>query len=118
MNRSGLDARGVEQLAHHVVEPFGLGEDRLEEVVHLILGPVDVGLQQAGHRRLDPRQWGAQVVRDRGEQRGSQPVGLCHRLRRRRLHLELPRLEHSGELGGEDVEHVPVICSQPRPEQG
>ena len=50
-------------------------------------GPVDVVLQQARDRRLDRRERRAQIVRDRGEQRGAQLVGLGQPVgvRRRRL---------------------------------
>ena len=67
--------------------------------------PVDVGLAEAGDRRLDRRQRRAQVVGDRLEQRAAQLVGLGQRVGPAGLGPEPAVLEDGGELGGEGVEH-------------
>ena len=53
LQRAGLQAAHVEQVADEVVEPVGLLVDRLEKLVYRVSGPDDVTLQQARDRGLD-----------------------------------------------------------------
>ena len=63
---------------------------------------------QAVDRRLGRGQRGAQVVADRGQQRGAQPVGLGQRPDRGGL-LGQPLLpQRDRGLGGEGLDHPPV----------
>src|SRR4029453_2947805 len=71
-----LDAAHVEQVLDEAREAIGLVLDRLEELRGLLWRPVDVALAEAGDRCLDRREWCAQVVRNRREERGPQGVGL------------------------------------------
>ena len=62
------------RLPMRTAEPVGGLLDRLEQL-GLVLGRErHVGLAQAGDRRLDPGQRGAQVVRHRGQERRPRPV--------------------------------------------
>ena len=72
--RAGLEAAHVEQVADEAVEPVGLLVDGDEERSRCVVGPGDVVLEQARHRRLDRRERRAQVVATRAEQRGAQVV--------------------------------------------
>ena len=63
---------------------------------------------QAGDRRLGRGQRGAQVVADRGEQRGAQPVGLGQRPGRGGLLGEPLLAQRDGGLRGERLDHPPV----------
>ena len=102
--RPALQPAHVEQVADEVVEAVALLVDGAQELEGGLLGPVDVALEQAGDRRLDRRQRGAQVVRHRPQQRHPQLVGPCEhqrlgRLRLRRLPLEGRRLLQRLHLG-------------------
>ena len=63
------------RLPTSVVEAVALLVDGPEELERGLLAPVDVALQQAGDRRLDRRQRGAEVVGHGSEQRHAQLVG-------------------------------------------
>ncbi len=56
------------------VEPVGLVLDGGEELVAVLVGPVDVGLAEAARRGLDPRERRPQVVRHRLQQGAAQLV--------------------------------------------
>ena len=64
LERPGLKAAHVEQVADEIVEPVRLLVDREEELMAGLRRPLDVLLEQARHRRLDPRQRRSQIVRD------------------------------------------------------
>ena len=78
--RAGLQPAHVEQVLDQPVEPVerlvGGGQ---QLVAGRSASNVDVVAAQAGHRGLGRGERGAQVVADRGEQRGAQPVGLGER---------------------------------------
>ena len=71
--------------------------------------PVDVVLEQARDRGLHCRDGGPQVVRYRGEQRGTKLVRRRQRSRRLGLGLELSQLDRGGELLREGVEHALIL---------
>ena len=74
--------------------------------------PVHVRRAQAGHRGLGRGQRGAQVVADRGEQRGPHPVGLGDRLGRLGLGGQPLLVQRDRGLGGERAEHPAVLGGQ------
>ena len=80
---------------------------------------VDVVGEQAGGRRLDRRQRGAQVVRHRPEQGGAQLVGLRPAASAvGRLGLQLAAAQGDGQLVGEGPQHPPVVRGQVGPGDG
>ncbi len=89
----------------------------VEELVGRVRCPVDVVLQEAGHRRLDRGQRGAEVVRHASQQGGAQGVGLGGDHRRGGLGPQSPLLEGRGELGDEGVEHPLVVGVERTPRQ-
>ena len=80
LQRAGVQAAHVEQVADQPVEPVGVLLDGGEQRLFVGLGPGHVGLAQAADAGLDRGQRRAQVVADRGEQRGPHPVALGQRL--------------------------------------
>ena len=70
------------------VQPVGLLEDRREELSLLRRVVHGRGVQQARHPRLDRRERRPQVVRDRGEHRRAQLVGLGVELGEPRARVE------------------------------
>ena len=109
---AGLDAAHVEQVDHQRGQPVGLVLDGGEELVAVLVRPVDVGLAEAAGRRLDPRQRRAQVVRHRLQQRAAQLVGLGQRRGPGRLGADAAAVDRRRELGDEGVEHPAVLGRQ------
>ena len=77
-----------------------------------VVGPGDVGGQQARHRRLRGRDRGAQVVADRVEQRGARAFGLGQRFDRARRLGELALPVGHRHLRGERGEDALVVAGQ------
>ena len=67
-------------------------------------GPLHVGLPQRADAGLDRGQRGAQVVADRGEQRGPHPVALGQRLGLGGLGTQPVPVQRRADLGGEAVQ--------------
>ena len=106
------------RLPTSAVEPVDLLVDGGQELLALGLRrPVDVGLEQAGDRRLDRRQRRAQVVGDGPQQGGAQGVGLGQGRRIGRLGLEAPALEGraSGPKGAGPAGRRPTAGDRARP---
>ena len=83
--------------------------------------PVDVLLEQARDRGLDPGERGAEVVRDGREDRRSEIVGGGEGSGGGRLRLELLELDRGRELAGEGLQDAPVVFPPDRaspPERG
>ncbi len=70
--------------------------------------------QRAGRAR-DHRQWRAQVVRDRREQRVAQALALRRDARRRRLFAQGRSFPGQRNLSGERLEQVPLLGQQDAP---
>ena len=114
---AGLEAAHVEEVADEGVEPVGLLVDRLEELVGGVGRPVDVVLEQAGHRRLDRRQRRPQVVRHgpraarcAGRRPRPATTAAAASARSRRCSSA------ERELGGEGVED-PLVLGRERPDR-
>ena len=100
LQRSGVQAAHVQQVADQGVEPVGVLLDRREQVGLVGLGPLHVGLPQAADAGLDRRQRRAQVVADGREQRGPHPVALGERLGLGGLGAQPFPVQGGGRLGG------------------
>ena len=74
--RAGIDPRDGQQIAHHVVEPFGLVLDLAEQVLLRRGVELVAVVDQAGGRAENRRQRRAEIVRDRSEQRVAHALGL------------------------------------------
>ncbi len=113
VERPGLDAGHVEQVVDQPGQPVGLGVDGGQELVPLGVAPADLPVEQAGGRRLDRGQRGAQVVGDRVEQGGAQPVGLLQGQGPVALLLLLAPLHGQGGLVGEGGQDPPLGLAEP-----
>ncbi len=109
LDRADLQPAHVEQVADEPVETIGLLVDRAGELSALLAGPAHVGLQEAGGRRLDRGERGAQVVRDGLQQRGAEGVGLGEAGRSGGIGLEPPSVQREGEVRQERAQHPLVI---------
>ena len=114
VQRPGLDAGHVEQVVDQPGEPVGLGVDGGQELVPLGVAPADLPVEQARGRRLDRGQRGAQVVGDRVEQGGAQPVGLLQGHRPVALLLLLALLDGQRGLVGEGGQDPALGLAEPR----
>ena len=95
-----MQAAHVEQVADERVEPVRVLLDGGQQVGLVGFGPLHVGLPQAADRRLDRGQRGAQVVTDRGEQRGPHPVAFGECLGLGRLSAQPVAVQGGRRLGG------------------
>ena len=75
-DRARLQPAQVEQVADQGVQPVGRLLDGGQQLLLVLRRPGDRGVAQAADRGLDRGQRAAQVVRDRGQQRGPGPVAL------------------------------------------
>ena len=100
LQRPGVQAAHVEQVADERVEPVRVLLDGGQQVGLVGFGPLHVGLPQAADRGLDRGQRGAQVVADRGEQRGPHPVAFGQRLGLGRLGTQPLPVQRGRRLGG------------------
>jgi len=110
---AGLDARHVEQVVDQPGQPVGLGVDDGQELLPLGVAPADLPVEQAGRRRLDRGQRGPQVVGDRVEQGGPQPVGLLQGHGPVALLLLLALLHGQGGLVGEGGQDPALGLAEP-----
>ena len=78
---------------------------------------VDVRLAQARHRGLDPGQRGAQVVGDRGEERGASPVVAGQAPGPGRLDDQAVPRQQGGGVRGERADETLVVGGQDRPDE-
>ena len=98
LQRPDRQAAHVQQVADQGVEPVRGPLDRGQQRRLVGLGPGDIGLAQRADARLDRGQRGAQVVADRGQQRGAHPVALGQRLGLRGLRAQPVPVQGRGGL--------------------
>ena len=114
---AGLEPAHVEQVPDERVQAIGLVLDRVEELRDVLVAPLDVGLAQARHRRLDRRERRPQVVGHGLQQRGAQLVRLAERRRGCRLRAEAGAFARRGQLRGERVEHLAIVGAEARTDE-
>ena len=113
--RPGFQPRHVQQVADEAIEPLGLLLDVADQVQPR-RGVQRVAVRrQAGGRAEDRRQRRAQIVRDRGQQRRAQPVGLGHQPRAIHVLDQVDPLDRQRRLVGQRIEQPPLIGRQHRP---
>ena len=96
-----MQAAHVQQVADERVQPVGVVLDGGQQGRLVRLAPLHVGLAQAAGAGLDRGQRGAQVMADRGQQRGAHPVALGQRLGLSGLGAQPLAVQGRGGLGGE-----------------
>ena len=115
-DRAGLQLGHVEQVGDEAVEPLGLVDDRREQLG--LFGVAQLARQDraafrphpsiAGQRRLE-------VVRDRGQQRRAQPVGLDRALDAVHVLDQMHALDRQRALVDQGVEQAALVGRQQRP---
>ena len=118
-DHAGLEPAHVQQVADEGVQAVGFVLDRCEELGDVLVTPLDVRLAQAGHRRLDRRERGPEVMGHGLQQRGARtrspgPV----RSRSRPARRGGARSRADGQLRGERVEHLTIVGAEARADQG
>jgi len=109
---TGLEAAHVEQIADEGVEAIDLLVDGHEQLMGIVLTEVDVGLEEAGGRRLNRRERSSEVMTDRSEQRGAQLVRLAQGGGMSGFGLQAPFAQRLCHPSGEGVEHAAVVPGQ------
>jgi hypothetical protein len=106
----------VEQVLQHPGEPLGALVQRGDDVVLLLLGQLVAALQEGRAEPEDHRHRGAQLVRDRVEERRLQPVEVPEALGD--LALAADRLGEPPPLVLQRVEHLPARDRGPQHPRG
>ena len=113
-HRAGFELGHVEQIGDETIEPLGLIDDRRQKLglfaVAQPVGEVAHGAGRAEHRgerRL-------QIVRNRGEQRRAQPLGLGRALDPLHVLDELHALDRERALIHQRVEEPPLLGREQR----
>ena len=114
-DRAGFELRHVEQVGDEPVEPFRLLDDRREQIGLLARRracrrsrfSVSADAEDRGERRLE-------IVRDRGEQRRAQAVGLDRALGAVHVLDQVDALDGERRLVGQRVEQTALVGGQQR----
>ena len=113
--RAGLEPRHVEQVGDETVEPLGFLDHGADELDLLLVGQRTGeiaqragGAEDRGERRLE-------VVGNRGQQRGAQPVGLDGALRPVHVLDEMDALDGERALVDQRVEQPALVGREQGP---
>ncbi len=113
-DRAGFQPGHVEQIGDEPVEPLGLVDDRGDQIRLRLL------VQRVGHASKGPgrsehgRKRRLEIVRDRGEQRGTQPIGLDRTLRPLHVLDQVHALDGERALVDQGVEQAALIGGEQR----
>ena len=109
--RPGLQPRHVQQVADEAIEPLRLVLDVADQIAPR---RCIERLAEAGRGAQDRRQRRAQIVRDRGQQRRAQPVGLGHQARAIHILDQVHALDRQRRLVGQRIEQPVLIGREDR----
>ena len=114
LHRAGLDPGHVEQIGDEAVQPLGFVDHRREQLAAVLFRQRLRELLQRARRAHDRGERRLQIVRDRGQQRRAQPVGLGRELGPVDIGDKLDALDGDRRLVGQRIEQPLLLGRQQR----
>ena len=106
---AGFEPRHVEQIGDEAVEPLGFLDHGADELDLLLVGQRAGKIAQRAGGAEDRRERRLEVVGDRGQERGAQPVGLDGALRPVHVLDEMDALDRERALVDQRVEQPALV---------
>ena len=114
LDRAGFEAGHVEQIADEAVEALGLVLQGGEQLVAIALVILVGVAAQARHGAEDRGERRSQIMRDRGQERGAQPLGFGQHAGLGQAARQRDALDRDRCLIGERIEQTALVRGQQR----